>query len=324
MSHSIFSASQLAPILQGRTTAFCGFGKGSGKSTALSWALRKVQELDSAAIMTIGAHNAARAEVKGEDSGALKVRPGDLALTSLPRAQASGAAMEIVHTVPGRTTQGRLVVARAHRSGEVSLVGPEHLSSLQEAIAVIRGEGWSSTILIDGAADRLTQLGALPDLQFLYTMCLGPHNLTAALEQLRFLQSLLSLPLVESASTAAEAKSANTTTEDKSASTVAEAKSAETAAGTKSVPFHFPGALTAGELEKLPEQPETLIIEDFSKVFLTFRQWQQLLKSTQVYVKRRIPLAGVWIVSRELEKARLDTALAEIELPFIYNPYLQI
>lgn len=281
----IVTPSAVLAQLAGRTTALCGPCKGCGKSTALIWASGGSHRAGSVAIMSIGSHLHARAAALPS----LALHPGDVVLTAQPLAQASPASLEILALVPGRARQGRLVLARAHRTGTVELVGPEFFSVLQETVQLIRAEGWAQTVLIDGAAGRLTQMGALTEAQFLYVMQISPANLPSALEQLHLLDALVNLPLVPASAAV----------------------------------HRLDHPLTEDLVASLPHPCPAVTIADMSQVLLSAPSWQALRRETAVYVERRISLVGVLLVLRDLSRPELEKHLAKTHLPLLFNPLAQ-
>lgn len=284
--------------MPGHITAFCGFGKGSGKTTAFSWFQQLAHPAGPVALLTIGSHQslgAYRTEnyKTGTSVPHLQVQAGDIALTTLPLAKKSAASFEIVGLIPGRTKQGRLVLGRAHRSGLISLTGPEHFSSLRHAAILIWREKLAQSIFLDGAASRLTQLSALPRIQFVYTIILSPENTQAGIAQLTQLDELIRLP------------QANPNT-------------SSSAAQPRSVTVQ--GPLTESIAAGLPESAEVIIIDDFSKVFLGPEQWRRFVQRFRVQVRHSIPLLAVWLVLRDLSANAVAEQLNTLQMPLLFNP----
>lgn len=296
----IIPAADLQNQFSKRLTAVCGFSKGSGKTTAFKWALQSARQNGPVALLTIGAHQSAYA-VRSESSDSpaavpqLQVCAGDIVLTTLPLAKASPASFEVLSIIPGRTNQGRLILGRAHRDGAVSIVGPEHFSSLRYAADMILRNKWADAVFLDGAANRITQLSVLPRLQFIYTMQISPHSLSSCCEQLAMLNELVGLPAAERAASA----------EELSAKTL------------------YLGAnepLTDSALAAIPEQTEEIIIGDFSKVFLNPAQWNRLTKRCAVRARRSIHLLAVLLVLRDLTPQMINGHISALNMPVIINP----
>ena len=295
----IISASSLQTQLARRITAFCGFSKGSGKTTALSWALQTARQAGPTALLTIGTHQApAQSRSASSDSISnlpqLRVEPGDIVLTTLPLAKWSPASFEVLSLIPGRSSQGRLILGRAHRCGTVSLTGPEHFSSLRLAADLIWREKWAASVCLDGAANRMTQLSALPRLQVIYTITVNPENWKACFTRLKMLEELTGLSKTDAATDKAPA--------DSSAVSIS-------------------GPLTDSTAAALPDQIKTVIIDDFSKVFLNPEQWNRLCRSRAVKVRRSIRLLAVWLVLRDMRPDVIAEQLNALRIPILFNPF---
>ncbi len=66
----------------------------------------------------------------------------------------------------------------------MTLVGAENLAALSGAVSLVREERWAASSVVDGAADRVTQLGALGDVGFVYTVRVDRGNLPRVAERL--------------------------------------------------------------------------------------------------------------------------------------------
>jgi hypothetical protein len=268
--------------LAGAVTAVTGFEKGSGKTTFLGLALPFARVSGPVALFTIGVDGAQKAREGNAPPGEIAVEPGDLVLTAEGFARASSARFEILDALPGRTALGPLLLGRARRPGTVTLVGAEHLSLLARAIAQVREEGWASTVLVDGAVNRITQVGALGDLQFVFTARVDPRNLDRAAGRMRALAALAELPLAGE--------------EDRDA-------------------LALEGPLTAQALQDLPRNVRSLRVEDFTRIFLEPPELRRTLERYRVSVRRACRLLGFHVSLRGLSRDRLVDALGPLAAP---------
>ncbi len=330
----IATANSIIDRIAHSTTAICGLSKGCGKTTAFSWACGTARQAGPVALMTIGTHqqgklqssNAMRFPMGPDNSRQnslvpeLQVCPGDVVLTTLPQAHLSPASLEILATIPGRTSLGRLILGRAHRYGTVALMGPEHLSALQLACDMIREEGWAQSIIIDGAANRLTQLSALDGLQFIYTLRVGPDNIGFAVEQLEFLDSLAHLPPAEPD----QAEDGETQLGNPATSVTGSHIATSVNGGPIATSVSLRGPLTTTQLDTLPLRLERLVIDDLSKVFLTPQQWYKLMAQTTVQVRQQIPLLCALVVLHDMsEREFIDHLHKELRMQILFNPLCQ-
>ncbi|MBK9964989.1 MAG: hypothetical protein IPP07_08895 [Holophagales bacterium] len=180
----------------GGVTAVTGFEKGSGKTTFLNAILPVARTAGPVAVFSIGVDGALKAR-GGARAAEVRVEPGDVVLTTDLFARASSARLEILEALPARSVLGRLLLGRAVRGGQVTLVGAEHLAALSGAVGLVRQERWAASAVVDGAASRVTQVSALGDVRFVYTVRVDRANLPRVADRLMALAALASLPASE-------------------------------------------------------------------------------------------------------------------------------
>jgi hypothetical protein len=270
-------------------TAITGFEKGSGKTTFLNHALPILRAAGPVAVFTIGVDGALKAREASAPATEIRVEPGDLVMTTEAFARASTARFEILEALPGRSSLGRLFLGRTLRRGSVTLVGSEHLSLLAEVIARVRSEGWATSVLVDGAVNRVTQIAALGDLGFVFTARIDRSNLARVAARIRNLGALAALPV--------------------------------DAAPSEQV-LRLEGPLGATQLAALPEGVRALSIEDFTKVFLEGAELARLLQRVDVSVRRGFRLLGVAVSLRDVTRLECLQALGEpLHEAVLFNPY---
>ena len=268
----------------GAVTAVTGFEKGSGKTTFLNLALTHARSRGPAAIFTIGVDGGLKAR-EGGPSGEIRVEPGDVVMTTEAFARASDARFEVLEAVPGRTALGRLLLGRAMRPGAVTLVGAEHFSTLARMIARVREEGWAASVLVDGAVNRITQVSALGEIQFAFTVRVDPGNLARAASRIRALDALAGLP--------------------------------EGGEG-----LQLEGPVTAETLKALPEGITAWTAEDFTKFFLEPQDLLRTLERYQVAVRRRFQLLCVATTLRGVSPAAFLQAVGpRAASRILFNPF---
>ncbi|HYN42222.1 MAG TPA: hypothetical protein VE129_10625 [Thermoanaerobaculia bacterium] len=259
----------------GGVTAVTGFEKGSGKTTFLNALLPVARKAGPVAVFSVGVDGASKAR-DGARAPEVFVEEGDVVLTTDLFARSSSARLEVLETLPGRSVLGRLLLGRAVRRGEVTLVGADHLAALARAVALVREEGWAASSLVDGAADRVTQLGALGDVGFVYTVRVDRGNLPRVAGRLRALVALSELPVVP-----------------------------EPPDGT----LRLEGPLTEEVRQGLPEGLVALSLGDFTKVFLPPPELLRFLARVRCSVRRGTRLLGVVPALREMGPEELRQAV---------------
>lgn len=259
----------------GRVTAVTGFEKGSGKTTFLAALLPAARRSGPVLLATIGVDGRLKAQDAGR-AAALPVAPGDLVLTTDTFARAASARLEVLEALPGRTVLGRPLLGRVVRGGEVTLAGAEHFSALAHLLDQVRAEGWARTALVDGAVNRITQVSALGDVQFVFTARVDAANLPRVAERLEALAALAGLPV-------------------------------EADPGPEA--FRLEGPFTAEARERLPGDLRALSIEDFTKVFLEPGDLLRFLQRVPCSVRRGFPLLGICAVLKDLAPAAFRGAI---------------
>ncbi|GEM_PF-1010625 len=293
---------QVLQGVAGAVTAITGFEKGSGKTAFLSLALPHARQAGPVALFTIGSDGALSSSNRSRSAG-IRVEPGDVVLTTEPLARASESRFEVLHTVPGRVSLGRLVLGRARRGGRVTLVGAEHFSALSQALSLVRAEGWAASALIDGAVARMTQIAALPGwapagpestrpaggLQFAFAVRADRGNLTQVAARIRLLDRLADLPLDD---------------------------------GRDPDVLRLEGPLTSEGLRALPQGTTAVSLEDFTKVFVEPPEFLRALEVRRVLVRRAFHLLCFAVILRDLSRQAFLEALGPHGAPrLLFNPY---
>jgi hypothetical protein len=275
--------------IAGAVTVVTGFEKGSGKTTFLNLALQHARAAGPVAAFSIGVDGALKARETGVAVPEICVEPGDIVLTTETFARASGARFEVMETLPGRSSLGRLMVGRTVRGGSINLVGPEHFSVLAEIIGQVRQEGWTRSVVVDGAVSRITQVSALGDVQFVFTVRADRANLSKTASRVRVLAELVELP-------------------------------AEPSPGRET--FRVEGPLTSELLKTLPEGTERISVEDFTKFFLEPSELARALERYRFSVRRVIDLLCFSITLRDVTREEFLRAVGpDAGTKLLFNPY---
>lgn len=267
----------------GRTLFAAGPGKDAGKTTflvrAAALARRAAAEagLKPPALLSVGYDGETRDYLSGARKPSVPVEAGDVYVTAERFLRQGGASPEILEAAPGRSALGRLCVARATRAGRAALVGPEGNGIVAELLALILDGGLASAALVDGSVNRITQIASRRDALMAYALRIDRGNLDSSLDAIRRVALLLGLPLVH------EARSGSPEETD-----------APTAA------FELAGALTAASAAALPKEARTVIVVDFTKVFLDYRALLAFIRTRSLLVRSRPDLAGIVAVTRGL------------------------
>ncbi len=267
----------------GGVTAVTGFEKGSGKTTLLGALRPLARRAGPVALFGIGVDGSLKSGVDGR-AAVVRVEAGDVVQTTDLFARASSTRLEVLDVLPSRTSLGRLLLGRAIRDGEVTLVGDESLSALSRSIDLVTDERWAASVLVDGAASRITQAAALDGVRFLFTVRVDGANLCRVAERVRALAALATLPIVP-----------------------------DPPEGT----LRLEGPLTEEGLEALPRDLAALSLEDLTKSFLPPRALLRLVETVACSVRRGIALLGVVASRRDVTEEELREAVGPLAAPFL-------
>jgi hypothetical protein len=290
------------PELSGRVTFVTGAAKGSGKTALLNYALGELRRSGEApAFLGVGLDG--EASERGGPS-LIPCMPGELFLSAEAYLRSSGCEPEIEAVLPGRGSLGALAVARARRPGLAVLVGPERNELAAEAIAIMREELGARSVLVDGAMNRITQVSSFSGARFYFAMRIGRGELEQGLRAMRRLSLLAGLPALGDAAR-----------ED------IPARAAE--AGLPAPAAFLPGPLTESRLARPEGLPATIVVEDFTKVFLGWEELRALLRVKSLAVLRGADFGGFVLRLWDLGRAEFSAALGDgaLEERIAWNPY---
>ncbi|MBN2051372.1 MAG: hypothetical protein JW760_13045 [Spirochaetales bacterium] len=274
--------------LAGRVTFIAGSAKNAGKTTLLVYLLRLLRGSGALCFGSAGLDGEQTCAVTGEEKPSVTCLPGDLVITSSRAVEESRGNFEILEVFPWHTGMGRTVLVRTLREGSLELVRPETNSRLGIVLETARALYPDLTVLVDGAAGRLTQSASVLRAGYLYTALMNPSNVEKVSRRIRLLGLLDRLP--EWRDETEEA-------------------------------VMIPGALTGKTI--LPEGTEPVVLEDHGRVFMTCREFEKLTASRRVYTRRKIPLRFCVprFVDLERKKALSELKKTAPEVTFVMNPF---
>jgi len=270
--------------IQNRVTVFTGLGKGSGKTSALQATAVEAQRVGAVGLFTIGFGG-------GGKSLLLRVERGDVVITSIPLLRASEARLDIIEALPGRSAIGQLCVCSVVRPGAVTLAGPEHLSQLAQAIGFILQDNLVKSVLVDGAAGRITQVAALPEAQFIYCAQADAANFVRVAENIEFISKLADLPL----------DAQDNRDQDNR--------------------LRIEGPLTLSMIGTIQDKVEHISIDTLSDCFLDPASFKRLSQRFKITARRRVPLLGFVVALKNIKRETFLDALPTASSRIIFNPY---
>jgi hypothetical protein len=285
-----------APInwdsFRGRATFILGEDKNAGKTTFLKYALGCLRERGmTVAYMSVGVDGEMLDLVSGASKPLITAEPGDNLVTAESAAAASDAEFEVLEVFPERTVLGRLELLRAKSAGRVELIGPETNRALCAILRHVRAAETADAVLVDGAVDRVTQVSASSGSGYVLALMVNRNSLERAARRVRLAVLLDGLPVL----------------------------------GTGEVPHgcvEIDGALTSSKLGTLPGKREKLVLEDFTRVFLDYREMLRLCGDRRVVFRGGFELMFFVVVLDGVERREfLDSLGPEAAgARFVFSP----
>ncbi len=268
----------------GRVVFITGNEKGCGKTSLLSWAAAERSGRGMGSRFLSSGFDTAY----GGSGGELDVREGfrfkegvransgDLVLTAESLIRGFPGRFEILERFNDRTSGEWFVCVRIARAGVIPLLGPRDPALLRRGIeSLLRFEG-QGPVMVDGPAGRLTQIAVLPEASFVHVLRVTPETKGTALAEALRLSTLSRLPLFDEVGRAG-------------------GQDAETCDARA---VFIPGALTEPTLRGLPKDTDTVVVEDFTKVFCAVVEAAAI---PRIFVKRVYPLLGIVLNPRGLD-----------------------
>lgn len=274
--------------LRNKTTFITGFAKNAGKTTFLNYALNVLRKETPCALLSIGLDGENTDAVFNNPKPQIKVCEGDVFVTACGLVR--GTSFEILKVFPFNTVLGKITLYKAKRQEYVELSGPQSNTNLSEIINYINSQpNLPKTILIDGAINRLTQISAGINAQFVYVVCVNNNNFNDSVNKIKLLFEFQN------------------------------PKHYKTPENNALI---INGAFTQTKFDSLGKECQNIVIDDLTKVFLTFNQWQLLNKNHNVYFKNRLPLKFAVIITKAVNYNELTAGFDNsVKEKLLYNPY---
>jgi hypothetical protein len=277
----------------GRVTFITGPGKHCGKTTLLNACLALLRGAGEApAFLGVGFEGEGRDALSGLRKPRIACLPGEVFVTAERYLRETACRPELLDVLPGSTALGRLAIARAGRAGAVTLVGPERNEIAAFALSRIAEEGWARTVLVDGAINRITQVSSFPGARFLFALRVSPSELDRSVRRMRLAHALQALPVAD-------------------------------AARMEGPVYELEGPLTDETVKKLPEGAKSVVVEDFTKIFLDASSLAAFRRGRGLYLRSGSDFGGFVVVLRDLSRRRFLAALGDPVLASLvaFNPY---
>ena len=276
-----------------RTTFILGADKHAGKTTFLKYALGNLRAAGCApAYMSIGIDGERQDLLSGQVKPTILAEAGDVVATTEAALYASDAGFEMLQVFPERSQLGRSLVARVRRAGLLELIGPLSNRLLGEIIAFVKEQTAAGAIVVDGAADRVTQVASTRRAGYVMVIRASASTLTSAADRIRLVSMLADLP--------------GPSSED----------------GPKA--FRLPGALTPDKLQTIPDGCQAMVLEDFTRVFVSYAQMSRLCRQCRVSFSRRFDMLFFVVNLFDVTAGEFAQLVGDgLMHRVVFNPYME-
>jgi hypothetical protein len=277
--------------LQDKTTFIAGNAKNVGKTTFLNYLLPILRTSGKPLVYTsVGVDGEDFDQITSQRKPQIVAAAGDFVVTTSKALQNKG--FQLVEAFPFITTAGQIVMGKATRPTKVELIGPEDNDSLASILEIIKTQHQIKTVLIDGAINRITQLASAVNPVYVFVAKVDNRNVNEVMSELKRLSVLNELPEWD--------KNLTDTLE-------------------------IQGALTEARLKEIPASCNSLVISDFTKIFLTLRSLLNLLQTRKITFRNRFPMLFCVLNLKDISRQQCEIYLSKIgfSIDVLFNPYQQ-
>lgn len=271
--------------LRGKVTFITGSEKNAGKTTFLNYVLARLRGARPVAYMTIGVDGEETDLVFGNPKPRITAVPGDIIASTDRLFSRSDGEFEYLDVFPFSTPLGRMCLARAMRPCHVEIAGPDTNEQLSVLIAAAESRG-ARTCLVDGAVNRVTQAASRGDAGFVFVASVRRQSFNSDMDAIRLMLDYDSVPRYDG----------------------------------KAGGFRVQGALTEARAAAIPKDAEAVVLEDFTKNFLSLQAWTRFRRQRRVEFEHVVPLRFVQAVLYDVSAEEIAPLVASGRvLPNIYE-----
>jgi len=262
-----------------------GDGKNVGKTTFLNHLLSLLRP-QKVGLLSIGIDGEGQDNLTGELKPRISCQKGDIFVTRSNSLKKYDLGAKIIDVLSKKTALGKVVMMQALRKGNIEIIGAQNNLELKKIIEKMKK--LVDIVLVDGAINRVTQVATLKDSKIIYVCQISNIDVKSKIEKLKFLNYITKFPL------------------------------SDTRDG-----FFINGSLTVSKLKFIPQKSKKLIIEDFSKIFLTYSQIIALRQKVEIQVKNRLSIQSFVINMKNISLDEISRLLdSDLREKVIFNPFL--
>jgi hypothetical protein len=277
--------------LQDKTTFIAGNAKNVGKTTFLNYLLPILRTSGKQLVYTsIGVDGEDIDQITSQRKPQIAAMAGDFVVSTNKALQNKG--FQLVEAFPFSTAAGQMVMGKAIRQTKVELIGPEDNDSLASILETVKTQHQITTVIIDGAINRITQLASVVNPVYVFVAKIDNRNVNEVMSELKRLSVLNELPVWDKNLTDA---------------------------------LEIQGALTETRLKEIPASCNSLVLSDFTKIFLSLKSLQNLLQTRKISFINRFPMLFCVLNLKDISRQQCEGQLSKIgfSIDVLFNPYQQ-
>ncbi|MBR3303279.1 MAG: hypothetical protein IKI67_03725 [Bacteroidales bacterium] len=281
----------ISEIRQYKSLSIVGLEKNTGKTECLNYILKRLPSDNySVAVTSIGIDGESKDQVTGTAKPEIVIKEGTIFSTSEAYYHRRQVLSELLEITAERSSLGRIVTARALRSGKVMLGGPSSSQSLGRWVESVAKFGADLTI-VDGALSRLSSASPIiSESLVLTTGAAYSIDMERLVRSTKFIVELVGIDLAQNESIAAFKNlekgvwglDSNGNLMDFHLDSSLAVEKAKEDITEKSVALYVAGALTDRFLGVLADSKRvgeiTLVVRDFTKIFVTEQLYRNFVK----------------------------------------------
>ncbi|MCL1983184.1 MAG: hypothetical protein FWG53_08900 [Clostridiales bacterium] len=289
-----------------RTLSVVGMAKNAGKTTTLNYLIEEAaDECVTLGVTSTGRDGESVDLVTGTEKPKVYLYPGTIVSVPTSLFESASAGLEILRMTKYHTSIGPVMICRVVDSGYVQVAGPVLTSDHKLMYGEMMSCG-AEIILIDGAVDRKSIAAPeTSDAIILATGAVLSRNMKKVAEETAYLAGLYGLPELDDEWAVESFKGCSKiTVAGKGKTCGLDIETGLDASGTiddaideDTEYVYIPGALTSSVVRNIHPKKfshVTFVMKNPTKIFLSFAEWQRLVKKGFVAkVLKNIKIAAI-------------------------------
>jgi hypothetical protein len=283
-----------------KTVFITGFQKNCGKTTFLNYLLSKCPQGKNVFCASVGVDNIKPDFLNTDFKPQLKIKKGWSVLTNTEFLKTLLAPYKIMDIIDSDVMGAKPCIISPLIDSYIRLSSCGTNSQTYNLITEKAKK--SDIVYIDGAFDRITQLSLFDDSEFFYVFKVSTSNIETVIEKILYLESMRDITVkIENRSFI------NNMSDD---------------IVVHGDTLYLKGALTYSKIDMFDEKIKKIVISDFTKIFLSYRDWIKFTTRYKVFFTSEFNFCGYVINLYDIKGNDFSKKFdKKVYNRFIYNPY---